>query len=89
MRTFFLSAVFASAVALTAFDAQALPGSAQNPASIPADVIQVAGGCGPGWHRGPFGGCVRNWWRPGPFAYAGPRCWWRRTPWGPRRVCAW
>jgi hypothetical protein len=21
------------------------------------DVILVAGGCGPGWHRGPYGGC--------------------------------
>lgn len=24
------------------------------------DVIQVAGGCGPGFHRGPYGGCRRN-----------------------------
>jgi hypothetical protein len=30
-----------------------------------ADVIEVAGGCGPGWHRGPYGGCRRN--------YANPR----------------
>jgi hypothetical protein len=22
-----------------------------------ANTIQVAGGCGPGWHRGPYGGC--------------------------------
>jgi hypothetical protein len=22
-----------------------------------ADTIRVAGGCGPGWHRGPYGGC--------------------------------
>ena len=25
-----------------------------------ADVIQVAGGCGPGFHRGPYGGCRAN-----------------------------
>ena len=25
------------------------------------DVIAVAGGCGPGWHRGPYGGCRRNY----------------------------
>lgn len=25
-----------------------------------ADVIKVAGGCGPGFHRGPYGGCRPN-----------------------------
>ena len=26
------------------------------------DVIRVAGGCGPGWHSGPYGRqCFRNW----------------------------
>lgn len=35
------------------------------------DVIQVAGGCGPGWHRGPYGGCRRNW--ANPAAHACPR----------------
>ena len=28
-------------------------------------VIQVAGGCGEGWHRGPNGGCLRNYANPG------------------------
>jgi len=36
-----------------------------------ADVIQVAGGCGPGWHRGPYGGCLRNY--ANPAAHACPR----------------
>jgi hypothetical protein len=27
---------------------------------LQSDVIQVAGGCGPGWHRGPNGGCPRT-----------------------------
>lgn len=31
------------------------PATSTNP-----DVIQVAGGCGPGFHRGPYGGCRRN-----------------------------
>lgn len=25
-----------------------------------APVADAAGGCGPGFHRGPYGGCVRN-----------------------------
>ena len=25
---------------------------------------EAAGGCGEGWHRGPHGGCVRNWVHP-------------------------
>jgi hypothetical protein len=41
--------------------AQALPVS-----SLPdtSNVIKVAGGCGPGWHRGPHGGCLRNYRHP-------------------------
>jgi hypothetical protein len=31
------------------------------PAQAPAGMtIQVAGGCGPGFHRGPYGGCRPN-----------------------------
>ena len=36
-----------------------------------SDVIEVAGGCGPGWHRGPYGGCLRNY--ANPAAHACPR----------------
>ncbi len=35
------------------------------------DIIEVAGGCGPGWHRGPYGGCLRNY--ANPAAHACPR----------------
>ena len=35
------------------------------------EVIEVAGGCGPGWHRGPYGGCRRNY--ANPAAHACPR----------------
>ena len=38
-----------------------------------SDVIQVAGGCGEGWHRGPYGGCRRNY--ANPAAHACPRGW--------------
>jgi hypothetical protein len=37
------------------------------------DVIEVAGGCGRGWHRGPYGGCRRNYARPA--LHACPRGW--------------
>jgi hypothetical protein len=30
-------------------------------------VIQVAGGCGVGFHRGPYGGCRRNGWYDGRY----------------------
>jgi hypothetical protein len=36
-----------------------------------ADIIKVAGGCGPGMHRGPYGGCLRNY--ANPAAHACPR----------------
>jgi hypothetical protein len=40
------------------------------------NTIRVAGGCGPGWHRGPYGGCRPMFncppgWHSGPF---GRRC---------------
>jgi hypothetical protein len=54
--------VAASALALGlglfATGSQAMPLAPLAPAA-PGDavIIQVAGGCGWGWHRGPFGGC--------------------------------
>jgi hypothetical protein len=41
------------------------------PANGNSDVIAVAGGCGTGWHRGPYGGCRRNY--ANPAAHACPR----------------
>ena len=35
------------------------------------DVVQIAGGCGPGFHRGPFEGCRRNF--ADPAAHPCPR----------------
>jgi hypothetical protein len=43
------------------------------PVASPAngDVTAVAGGCGKGWHRGPYGGCLKNY--ANPAARACPR----------------
>ena len=68
--------------AVVSFDAGAVPALSLS-LQQPLHVTQIAGGCGPGWHRGPYGGCRRNW---GPV---GRRCWFRPTPYGPRRVCRW
>ncbi len=45
-------------------------------ASSDTAIIPVAGGCGAGWHRGPYGGCRPMYncppgWHSGPF---GRRC---------------
>jgi len=47
-------------VALISFDAGAFPASLF-PVEQQSFITQVAGGCGLGWHRGPWGGCRRNW----------------------------
>ena len=59
MSKLFLKLAFGGAVALTAFSAQALPSASQH-SLVSSDVIQVAGGCGRGFHRGPRGGCRPN-----------------------------
>lgn len=38
---------------------------------VNTDIIAVAGGCGPGFHRGPYGGCRQNYANLG--AHACPR----------------
>ena len=38
---------------------QAMPAAPLDQAQ-PGITIPVAGGCGVGWHRGPYGGCRRN-----------------------------
>jgi hypothetical protein len=53
--------VLGSAVSFGAlsFNAQAFPISALD-AGPASEVTLVAGGCGPGYHRGPYGGCRAN-----------------------------
>ncbi|WP_457106762.1 GCG_CRPN prefix-to-repeats domain-containing protein [Methylobacterium sp. P5_C11] len=50
----------------------------------PSAVSTVAFGCGPGWAPGPYGRCRPIYRRP---RFYGPRCFFRPTPFGPRRVC--
>jgi hypothetical protein len=72
----FTACLFAIGVSVAAMSAsQAMPlAPLDQPAS--SDTIRVAGGCGPGWHRGPYGGCRPMYncppgWHSGPF---GRRC---------------
>ena len=53
-----ITAVFA--FGMLAGVADAMPLAPLAPATN-SDIIEVAGGCGPGWHRGPYGGCRRNY----------------------------
>ena len=69
--------IFVASVLLAAMSAAAMTAAASAMPLAPidttpnADVIQVAGGCGGGWHRGPYGGCLRNF--ANPAAHACPR----------------
>lgn len=54
-------------------------------------VTHVAQGCGPGAGRDAYGRCrvfARPYYGPRPGFY-GRRCFFRPTPFGPRRVCRW
>jgi hypothetical protein len=64
---------------------------------VPSVITLTAGGCGIGFHRGPYGGCRPNGgyyaygyrpyaygYRPYGYGFYGRRCWWR----GGVRVCA-
>ena len=70
------ASLFAIGMSLAAVSgSQAMPVAPLDQAPS-ADTIRVAGGCGPGWHRGPYGGCRPMYncppgWHSGPF---GRRC---------------
>jgi hypothetical protein len=69
MKILATAAFLASMIAGSSF-ANAMPlASAGQTAG--ADVIQVAGGCGPGFHRGPYGDCRPNVYR-GPVIVGAP-----------------
>jgi hypothetical protein len=72
------ASLFAIGVSLAAMSAsQAMPVAPLDQAvSEDATMIPVYGGCGPGWHRGPYGGCRPLYncppgWHSGPY---GRRC---------------
>jgi hypothetical protein len=64
----FIAAAFLLGAVTGAADAMPLAPAGSAP---DAGIIRVAGGCGPGWHRGPYGGCLRNY--ADPDAHACPR----------------
>jgi hypothetical protein len=57
-----LTSTFVCALLGLAFSihAQALPLPSVPAQSVASDIVLVAGGCGIGFHRGPYGGCLRN-----------------------------
>lgn len=64
----YLAATFL--VAMISATAQAMPVTSLNTNANPV-IVRTAGGCGSGWHRGPYGGCLRNY--ADPAAHACPR----------------
>ena len=75
MRNFMAIAFFASTILAGITAARAMP-VAPLRQNQNAQVIQVFGGCGAGWHRGPYGGCRPLYncppgWHTGPY---GRRC---------------
>lgn len=82
MKTLVAAALFAASAA--GFSAANAMPAAPAP-GISADVIQVAGGCGRGFHRGPYGRCVLN---RGRVVVVRPPVVRRCRYWAPgRRVC--
>jgi hypothetical protein len=61
---------FAFAVGMLSAPATAMNVGLSSPI-VASDVVLVAGGCGLGMHRGPYGGCRRNF--ANPAAHACPR----------------
>ncbi|HKS87132.1 MAG TPA: hypothetical protein VJR71_16765 [Pseudolabrys sp.] len=66
MKRLFASVAIAAAIGWSATAANAMPFAGHQ--SRDGLFIQVAGGCGAGWHRGPYGHCRRN-------GYYGGRYW--------------
>ena len=62
------AALAAGLLSIAAAPSHAMPIA---PLTAPPGVEHVAGGCGKGWHRGPYGGCRRNF--ANPAAHACPR----------------
>ncbi len=66
-------AVMGSFLSVSAWAFPAAPVNSKTP-----ELILVADGCGPGWHRGPYGHCERNFF---PRRVCGP--YWHWSPfWG-------
>ncbi len=77
MKKIIAASTIAIGLGLTGMTAsQAMPLAPVTGQTTSPAVILVAGGCGYGWHRGPYGGCRPMYncppgWHSGPF---GRRC---------------
>jgi hypothetical protein len=65
-----IAAAFLASNLIGAGAVNAMPLMPATPAAN-SDIMTVAGGCGRGFHRGPYGGCRQNYANPG--AHACPR----------------
>ena len=88
MRTQIFAAVTAVALTLGSVAADAMPANVVIGPAVAPQVTLVRGFCGLGFHRGPFGRCVRN----GAVVVVGRPafgrvCVTRRFGFGFRRVC--
>lgn len=91
MRNLMKVAVIVAGATLGAATAQAMPIASTGDAGGSL-ITLAAGGCGPAFHRGPYGGCRPNWrgpgwrrgWRRGPGWHRGWRGHggWHRHGWG-------
>ena len=68
MTRIFATALTATLLTVAASASHAVPIA---PLAAQSNIVVVAGGCGAGWHRGPYGGCLRNF--ANPAAHACPR----------------
>ncbi len=79
MRNLIFTAAVASVLSLGALPANAMTAQPVPLATGTPQVTLVAGGCGIGFHRGPYGGCRPNFYRAyrGPYRFYG----WRHRGW--------
>ncbi|MDB5595889.1 MAG: hypothetical protein JWM36_2850 [Hyphomicrobiales bacterium] len=71
--------------------ASAMPAYVVGRATGAPVVTLVSGGCGIGFHRGPYGGCRPNvgWVAPGPRVVVRPAWGWHRPAYGWRHYRRW
>ena len=78
MRKGLLALCLGAALSAGSVAAQAMPAGSVAGTGAAPDVILVSGGCGPAFHRGPFGGCRPNgFFRPYGYRYGYGRPYYR------------
>lgn len=60
MQKALLTLFFGTALSVGSVAAQAMPAAGVDGTGAAPEVVLVAGGCGIGFHRGPYGGCRPN-----------------------------